>query len=181
MEAQQQIILRAPEPEDLDRLLKWENDSGIWQAGNVSMPISRFAMEQYIISAQEEAFKQEQIRFMIGLSGAEAAQTIGTADLFELNAFHRRAGVGIMIDREYRNRGYARQALEKLLEYAFDNLDLQQVFARIREDNPASIRLFRSTGFVQTGSFRAWLKTAGSYIDEIFMQNLNPTYHDREK
>ena len=42
------IRLRAPEPEDLELLYKWENDTSLWLAGNTRAPYSRFQLKQYI-------------------------------------------------------------------------------------------------------------------------------------
>ena len=43
------IRLRAPEPEDLELLYKWENDTSLWLAGNTRAPYSRFQLKQYIL------------------------------------------------------------------------------------------------------------------------------------
>ena len=42
------IILRAVEPEDLELLYRWENDSSIWIAGNTRAPYSRYQLKNYI-------------------------------------------------------------------------------------------------------------------------------------
>lgn len=170
------IILRIPEPEDIDTLVQWENSTQVWHAGTTNIPYSRFAMEQFVMDAQHNAFDKKQVRFMIDLLSAQY-HTIGTVDLFDINALHRRAAIGILIISEYRNKGYAKQALQKIEKYAFHDLWLQQIYARILEDNQTSIQLFTSEGFVQTGTKKAWIKTPNKYIDEIFMQKLNPAYH----
>ena len=52
---------------------------------------------------------------------------IGAVDLFEYDAIHRRAGIGIIIENEYRKNGFALQAIEMICEYAFSHLNLYQV------------------------------------------------------
>ncbi len=175
------VLLKVPEPEHTDILVKWENNPDIWHAGDSNIPCSRFAMEQFILQSQQDAFTQKQVRFMIELFADGKQIPVGTADLYDINAYNRRAGVGIMLIKEYRKKGYAADALGRLVGYAFDDLGLQQVYARIKEDNSSSIKLFRKLGFEQTGTLRAWHKTARSYEDEFFMQKLNPEYHEQEK
>lgn len=170
-----EIVLRVPEPLDINTLVEWENNTEVWHAGTTNIPYSRFAMEQFVMDTQNNAFEKKQVRFMIDLISSK--KTIGTVDLFDVNALHRRAAVGILITNEYRNKGYAKQALQKIEKYAFHDLWLQQIYARILGDNMVSIQLFTSEGFVQTGTKKAWIKTPDKYIDEIFMQKLNPAYH----
>ena len=42
------IKLRAPEPEDLDFLYKWENDSNIWDVADTNEPLSKYLIKRYI-------------------------------------------------------------------------------------------------------------------------------------
>ena len=42
------ILLRAVEPEDLEVLYKWENDTSIWDVGNTRQPYSMYMLKQYI-------------------------------------------------------------------------------------------------------------------------------------
>lgn len=168
------ISLRIPEPDDIETLMNWENDTSLWHAGITTIPYSKFDMEQFILQNQNNAFQEKQIRFIITSSDNKS---IGTADLFDIDGFHRRAGVGIMITKEYRNKGYAQSALQQLEQYAFQTLWLQQIYANIRENNSQSIELFKVAGFEHTGTKKAWVKTPQDFIDEYFMQKLNPEYH----
>ena len=45
------IQLRALEPEDLNRLYKWENDSSIWSVSGTLMPFSKFILEEFVNQA----------------------------------------------------------------------------------------------------------------------------------
>ena len=40
----EQIRLRALEPEDLEVLYRWENDSSLWEVGNTLAPFSRYVL-----------------------------------------------------------------------------------------------------------------------------------------
>lgn len=172
------INLRIPEPSDVDILLEWENNPEYWHAGNTNIPFSRFAMEQFVLNSRNDAFSEKQIRFIIESKATQKPRNIGCADLFDLDALHRRGGVGILISKNYQKQGYANEALDLLIEYAFKKLWLQQLFAEIRQDNKESLELFLKIGFEQTGIKKAWLKTPDHYINEVFLQKLNPAYHE---
>lgn len=55
--------------------------------------------------------------------------------------------VGYAVDPAYRRRGYARAALERLLERAAHEPDVTTVRASIRPDNTASLALVKQYGF----------------------------------
>ena len=59
------IILRAPEPGDIDVLYLWENDPEIWQVSNTITPFSRYILEKYIENAHLDIYQVKQLRLMI--------------------------------------------------------------------------------------------------------------------
>ena len=50
------ISLRALEPEDLDLIYRIENDPDFWRHGSTTVPYSRYALRQYMESAQNDLF-----------------------------------------------------------------------------------------------------------------------------
>ena len=166
------VRLRAPEPEDLEVLYRWENDPAVWPVSNTLVPFSKYVLRQYLENAQKDIFELKQARFMIELR-TTPPRTIGTIDLFAYDPLHRRAGIGILIKEERdRGKGYAGEALDLLLDYCFSTLQLHQVYCNITDGNEPSIRLFRSRGFVQTGRKKEWLRRDGRWVDELFFQLL---------
>lgn len=168
-----EIILRAPEPEDLELLYKWENNSAYWLISNTITPFSKFTIKRFIEDSHKTIFETGQIRLMIDHSSDKKA--IGTIDIFDFDAFHNRAGVGILIaDEAYRRKGYASMALKCLIDYCFNTLHLHQLYCNILADNCGSIDLFVKNGFVKIGLKKEWVKTTGGYVDELMFQLLNP-------
>ncbi|SFK33767.1 GNAT family N-acetyltransferase [Proteiniphilum acetatigenes] len=164
------LRLRAPEPEDLDLLYAWENDTAIWQNGASIVPFSRYSIKQYLIDYKHDIYVDKQLRLMVTLR--ETDECIGTVDLYDFDPFHRRAGVGILIDCKHRRKGYAVQALMLLEEYAFRFLNLRQLYAIIPEKNNSSIGLFAKTGYRQTGLLEEWLSSEDSFYHALIMQKL---------
>jgi diamine N-acetyltransferase len=102
-------------------------------------------------------------------------KTIGSIDLFEFEPAHQRAGVGILILDGFRGKGYASESLELLINYAFETLQLHQLFANISPDNSDSIRLFESKGFHLIGIKKEWNHVHNSWQDENMYQLI---YHE---
>ena len=58
-----------------------------------------------------------------------------------------RIELGYLIDQDYRRQGYACEACRAILDFAFNRLELDEVYAVIDEKNEASLRLARKLGF----------------------------------
>lgn len=166
------IVLRAPEQSDLEVLYKWENDTEVWKVSNTLTPFSRFVLEQYLVTAHQDIYTNKQLRLMICTQEDVA---VGCIDLYDFEPMHSRAGVGIVIAKEFRNNGYADTALKSLITYCFNTLCLHQLYCAIGADNEASLRLFEANGFKKSGLKKDWLRVSEySYIDEWSLQLLNP-------
>lgn len=165
------ISLRAPEPEDLDLLYIWENEPTIWQVSGTLAPFSKYVLRQYLEHAGKDIFEAKQLRLIIQLQTNH--RPIGAIDLFDFDPHHRRAGVGILIaEPSERRRGYAREAIETLMGYCFNVLNLHQLYCNIAAGNSASIKLFKEAGFQESGRKKEWLVDGNSYEDELFFQIL---------
>ena len=163
------ISLRALEPEDLDFLYRWENDTELWQHGSTLTPYSRFTLRDYLSNAlSQDIFQSRQLRLMIIEPNSQ--QPIGTVDLYDIHPAHLRAGIGIFLDESYRRKGFGLQALNMMHEYASRVLLLHQLYAYVPKTNLPSYQLFRKSGYEETGILKSWLKTADGYLDVYFMQ-----------
>lgn len=171
-----QIKIRALEPDDIDLLYKWENDETIWYVSNTFTPFSKHILQKYIENSHLDIFETKQLRLMIDVvaNDKKTVKTIGSVDLFEFDPFHNRAGIGILIgETDERKKGYASVALDKMILYAFEILRLHQLFCNISEDNSESLALFMKKGFEITGTKKQWLKSKDGYKNVCFLQIFN--------
>ncbi|NOQ24289.1 MAG: GNAT family N-acetyltransferase [Bacteroidales bacterium] len=166
--------LRALEPSDIDLLYSWENNSSIWQLSNTLTPFSRHIIKQFVENSHQDIFQLKQLRLMIENTNEKEIQTIGTIDLFDFDPMHKRAGIGILItNTEDRKKGYASDALDVLIKYSFQTLQLHQLYCNITEDNIDSIKLFQSKGFELIGTKKDWLIYPSGAKSELMFQLLN--------
>ena len=168
------LLLRAPEPADIDIIFRWENDTSIWHLGNTLTPYSRFAIEQFVLNTDNDIFASKQLRLMIDCHSAGAkATTVGSIDLFDFDPYNQRAGIGILIDESSRRQGYAFEALNLLITYCFKTLNLHQLYCNIEKSNEESISLFTKAGFTACGIKKEWLLREGQWMDELMFQLIN--------
>ena len=161
------VILRAMEPEDLDVLYEIENDMETWHVGAVNVPYSRYLLHDYIAHASGDIYADRQLRLMIENT---EGQCVGVVDLVDFNPQHHRAEVGIIIQRSYRGRGYATEALQLLLDYARKVIHLHQVYAIVSATNIPSLHLLKSLGFKDNAALKDWLCDSRSFLDARLLQ-----------
>lgn len=168
------ITLRALEPDDLETLFEIENDRSLWQVSNTLVPFSRDILKKYISQAHQDIYEARQLRLAISPVGS--TELIGLVDLFEFDPRHHRAGIGIIVKKTYQQKGIASQAVQLVLDYAFNQLNLHQIFAHIPSDNEHSRRLFENIGFTLSGTQKDWIRGNNGYLDVNLFQFINPEH-----
>lgn len=163
------VLLRAVEPADTERLYLWENDMQMWHLSNTRAPFSKYLMDQYVMNAQQDIYAAKQLRLMIDTNNQDA-DTVGCIDLFDFDPANRRAGIGILISEEERGKGYGKEALELMIDYAFNTLNLHQLFCNILENNEQSLAMFRNSGFKEVGLKKDWTMVDGIWQNEYLFQ-----------
>ena len=163
------IYLRALEPEDLEFIYAIENDENIWEVSSTITPYSKFLIRQYLENAHQDIYEAKQLR--LAICKKESSEAIGLIDLFDFDVKNKRAGVGIIIQNEAdRNNGFGKEALGLLINYAFEQLQLHQLYANIGTENKASESLFTTFGFEKIGIKKDWNFTNNAFHDEAVFQ-----------
>ena len=146
----QNIYLRALEPEDLDFIYEIENNESIWHVSNTQTPYSKFLIRQYLENAHQDIYEAKQLR--LAICKDQDFPAVGLIDLFEFDPKNNRAGVGILIGSQaYRSKGIGSEALELVIKYSFQQLQVHQLYANIGSDNEISLQLFTKFGFQKIG------------------------------
>ncbi len=97
---------------------------------------------------------------------------IGECDLSDIDPHHRRAEIGFLFRRAAWGQGFAREAMTRVLRYAFDDLALERLWARCHAGNAASRRLLEALDFRSEGTLRGHVIRDGVRRDcEIYGLN----------
>jgi diamine N-acetyltransferase len=76
------------------------------------------------------------------------AEKIGFLDLYDFNQQNGSAGVGIIVAKKHRQKGYASMAIQHFLKYLAPAFNIHKVFAQVAQNNEISHMLFSKNGFV---------------------------------
>jgi RimJ/RimL family protein N-acetyltransferase len=160
------VRLRAREPEDLERNLRWMNDREVRQfLLETRYPVSRAEEEKWMEANQGSSFQN--VRLAIE---TKDGQHIGNIDLGPASPEHRRASLGVMIgEKECWGRGYGTDAIRTLLRFAFLEMNLNRVWLTVDENNARALACYRKCGFREEGRLRQDRFKHGRYWDAIVM------------
>lgn len=165
------IKLRKPEPEDLEFLYTIENNPDFWFVSDTKAPFSRWELKQHIEHTVYDIYTNKELRLII--EDKKTTKPVGLVDLFEFEPFHKRIGIGIMINAEDRNKGLALECVNTIINYCFNILGINQIWCNIDAENLVSIKLFEKTGFKIAGVLKQWKIQKSEYKDVLFYQLLN--------
>jgi len=135
------IVLRSLNDSDLDFLMSIENDKENWIFGSENKEYSIEELANYISNSKIDIKLAKQYRFVIDLNSI----AIGFIDLFDYK--FKSVGVGVIIEDNFRNKGFGKQALDLISDYAFTKLNVFKLHCAISKDNLESIKLFTSCNF----------------------------------
>jgi len=104
-----------------------------------------------------------------GIERRDDQTLIGTCTLFHFFPTSRRAELGYMLGRPYWGAGFMHESLQRLLAYAFDELELNRLEADIDPRNRASARTLERLGFVKEGFMRErWIVADEKSDTEVY-------------
>ena len=89
--------LRALEPQDVDVLYSWENDTALWRVSGTMAPFSRHSLMRFIEEQQYDIYASRQQRLIIETDIDNQPVVVGAIDLFDFDPQNLRAGVGVVI------------------------------------------------------------------------------------
>ncbi|MFW6288673.1 MAG: GNAT family N-acetyltransferase [Spirochaetota bacterium] len=106
--------------------------------------------------------------------GWHAATIIGSITLSSIvRGCFQSCFLGYKMDARYVRRGYMREALESVIDYAFGPLGLHRLEANVMPRNLASLGLLRSLGFEEEGLAREYLRIQGQWEDHLRMVRID--------
>lgn len=103
---------------------------------------------------------------------------IGTAGLtvYSNHRLRHSASIGIMVHKDYQNKGVGTALMKALIDIADNWLMLVRVELTVFEDNEKAICLYNKCGFEKEGIKKLAGIRNGKYVNELIMARINSTY-----
>lgn len=112
----------------------------------------------------EESDPNYEHLFMIIKDG----EAIGHAGIDEIDMNDKRGEIFFVILGNETGKGYGKKTVKLLLEYAFNQINLNSIFATATIINYPSLSVLEKSGFKKIGVRRDYNYIDGKYFDEVF-------------
>src|SRR5690349_2833988 len=163
----ERVTLRSLTREDLPRLCEFNNDVEVELSGGGDPPIPQsLARLEAEFDLKVSTGGRDGPGFAIEADG----KFIGQCALFDFDEVNQTCQLGITVgDKAYWGKGYGREAVRLLLDYAFRLRNVRKVWLTVNGTNERAIRAYRACGFVEEGRQRDQVWSNGAYIDLVYM------------
>ena len=99
---------------------------------------------------------------------------IGCICFVRIESEHSRTEVGYLLEPEYHRRGLMSEALTRVLQYGFAELEFHKIMACTNPLNAASIRLLEKYGFVREAFYQQHYFWNGRFLDTVELAKYSP-------
>jgi RimJ/RimL family protein N-acetyltransferase len=170
--------LRALEKEDLPKLRDWRNITDFRKHFREVRELSIHNQEKWL-----EITNNRSVDFMFGIVDLENGELIGAGGLLYINWINRAGDFSFYIGRDAAyidNKGYAYDAAKTLIEYGFNNLNLNKIWMELYEFDEQKLRFFREDFNFQTdGKLRQNCFEGGRYWDSYIISLLRSEFDNK--
>ncbi len=167
------LLLRPFQDADLDLFLAYRNDPQVVQFQGWNTPYLYEAGREFIEKMKTSVPGTPGEWFQLAiesreLNGEAPRGLIGDVAFHITRTTPRMAYLGYSLAHRAWGKGYASEAVEKLLDYLFRVLDLHRVVADCDVNNLASIKLLERMGFRREAHYveNFWQNRAGTWGSE---------------
>jgi [ribosomal protein S5]-alanine N-acetyltransferase len=101
------------------------------------------------------------------LSPIKSDAFLGTISFWRIDKAHFRAEIGYGIHPYFQQQGYMSEAIDAVVNYGFEQMNIHSIEANVNPANIASCRLLEKHGFIQEAYFRENFYFNGKFLDSV--------------
>lgn len=170
----QKVRLRGITEEDLPKATEYMNDPEVILNLNTSIPYP-------LTLDREKKWYETQIdskdTYNFAIETLDEGLYIGGCGINRLDLKNGVAVIGIFIGhKDYRGKGYGTDAMKVLLDFIFNQINVNKVQLYVFAFNERAIKSYKKCGFIEEGRLRQTIFRNGKYHDEIVMGILREEY-----
>lgn len=154
--------------EDAEKWVEWLNDLAI------AIPLGDEAYKSITAEQMKKQVADSTFQSPVfSIIDNASDSPIGRCLLFNVNHIDRTAMLGIFIgEKQMQGKGYGKEAINLLLDYGFNLLNLNSIMLGVFSFNTKAIQCYRSAGFKEIGRRRQARLIGRQYYDCILMDIL---------
>lgn len=165
------LVLRPFRPDDAEAYSKYANNYNIWRFMRDEFP-HPYTYEHAKDYIEKICLTNGTSYFAIDYQGVAIGDIhiAMQSDILRLSGF-----LGYWLAEEFWGRGFITEAVRTITRYAFENLGLIRIFARVFANNTGSIRVLEKAGYQLEGHFKNAIIKEGVILDQLQYAILKPT------
>jgi len=168
------LILLKLDSKKMNEIFELNDDSKIKEILGITDE-NEFARQKRIRHYGYESYNKKMMSFKI--VEKKSGEIIGNCGFHTWNPQHHRAEVGYDIFSDaFKQKGFMKEALGKVIEFGFEELDLYRIEALIDDANTPSKRLLEHYGFSKEGITRGHYLVDGIFEDSVLYSLLKHEY-----
>lgn len=165
----ERVYLRSITYDDTDMIVRWRNQENVIKYFFYRGEFTKESHENWLKTRVETG---EVDQFVVVLKDGD--RPIGCTYLRDIDYENSKAEYGVFIGEEAeRGNGIGKEILELTVRYAFDELKLHRVYARVLESNKPSLYCFLHCGFTQEALLRDTRRIEGKFVNTVILGRLN--------
>lgn len=140
------VYLRHLKKEDSIKMLEWMHDESIAQFFQVNFKsFTNEQVEQFI--EQHGMYESDTENRHFAVADIITDEYLGTISLKHIDFFNGSAEYAIVLRKSAQGRGIGTEASKRLLEYAFVELGLKEIYLHVICNNYKAISMYKKVGF----------------------------------
>jgi len=172
-----EIAFRPIGKEDLDVLRALHNDESTF----LNLATIDFVDENAQLSWWEGLHKKPGDKRYAIVKSANPKEVIGRLRIVNIDTQNRNCEVGLDILPESRRKNYGTKSYEMVLEFLFMHYNMNLVYLKVADFNPAAKDLYLKVGFKLVGHFPEYLYRHGKYWNYLIMAMTRSEYMSLKK
>lgn len=160
------LILRPFQLSDASEVQKMAGDPLVAATTlTIPHPYLDGAAEAWI--GQHEDWRIRGVAYPYAIEEKTSKQLVGCVSM-DVSQDHLRAMLGYWVGKEFWNKGYCTEATKRLIQFAFEDLNLRKVCAYHMATNEASGKVMKNAGMKQEGYFHKHVVKKGESLDCVY-------------
>lgn len=154
------IRLTAIRKEDLPTYRQWASEESFGRF-YTSSPIR----EESDKNANQLIDDHSDSSFRFAIRPLNSEDFLGICAIDEIEWPHRVAWTSIALGQDFQGKGFGKDAMQLVVNYAFNELNLHRLSLTVFGYNQGAIKLYESLGFRHEGTYREFLQRDGKRHD----------------
>ncbi len=105
--------------------------------------------------------------YHFGIHLRENGELVGAVGIFNIDKESRTCEIGYWIGKNYWGKGYTKEAVSALVEFAFKKVGVDKIYANVFSFNLRSINLLLGLGFRQNPMYKRVINHYMGYAEEV--------------